>query len=174
MFSIIDVETTGGAHATSRITEIAIVCHDGQRVVEKFESLINPQCWIPSFITDLTGISNEMVRDAPTFEQVADDIRRLTKNTAFVAHNAAFDYGFVKREFGRLDEHFERDTFCTVRLSRKIFPGFSTYSLGPLCRALKINHINHHRAMGDAAATTQLFELLLKNDSNGLLKAWVD
>jgi DNA polymerase-3 subunit epsilon len=173
MFSIIDVETTGTANATSRMTEIAIICHDGQKIVEQFQSLINPQCWIPSYITQLTGISNDMVRKAPTFEQIADEVRRLTQNTAFVAHNASFDYGFVKREFGRLDEHFERDTLCTVRLSRKIFPGFPTYSLGRLCQSLRIPHTDHHRAMGDAAATMRLFELLLQNDRQGLLKEWI-
>jgi DNA polymerase III subunit epsilon len=170
MFAIIDVETTGHANYQNRITEIAIIRHDGVKVIETFESLVNPQCWIPSFITNLTGITNEMVRNAPTFEDIADEVRRLTKDAAFVAHNVGFDFTFVKNEFLRLDEHFEREKLCTVRLSRKIIPGFPSYSLGKICNSLKINHINHHRAMGDAAATVKLFEVLLKNDTNGLLK----
>ncbi|MCU0338769.1 MAG: 3'-5' exonuclease [Spirosomaceae bacterium] len=172
MFSIIDVETTGTANHGSRVTEIAILCHDGQRVVESFQSLVNPQCWIPGFITQLTGISNQMVRDAPTFEEIADEVRRLTRDTVFVAHNVAFDYGFVQREFGRLDEYFHRDRLCTVQLSRKIFPGYKSYSLGNICRSLQIEHTDHHRAMGDASATVRLFERLLANDSKGILKKW--
>jgi DNA polymerase III subunit epsilon len=173
MFAIIDVETTGHANYQNRITEIAIIRHDGQRVIETFESLVNPQCWIPSFIADLTGITNEMVRDAPTFEDIADEVRRLTKDAAFVAHNVGFDFTFVKNEFLRLEEHFDREKLCTVRLSRKIIPGHPSYSLGKICNTLKIKHINHHRAMGDAAATVLLFEVLLKNDINGLLKKWL-
>ena len=173
MFTIIDVETTGHPNYRNRITEIAIIKHDGQKIIESFESLVNPQCYIPPFISDLTGITNEMARLAPTFEVIADEVRRLTKNTAFVAHNVSFDFTFVKNEFLRLDEHFERDKLCTVRLSRKIIPGHKSYSLGNICRALKIQHINHHRAMGDAAATTRLFEILIQNDSNGLLKDWL-
>jgi len=169
MFSIIDIETTGGANATGRITEIAIVQHDGQRVVDSYQSLINPQCWIPSFITQLTGIDNQMVKDAPTFEEIADEVRNRTKNAVFVAHNVTFDYGFVKREFERLDEYFDRNKLCTVRLSRKIFPGYKSYSLGNICRDLQIQHTHHHRAMGDAAATVKLFELLLQNDHQGIL-----
>lgn len=173
MFAIVDIETTGGAYDTSRITEIAILRHDGRKVIDSYQTLINPKCWIPGFITQLTGIDNQMVRDAPTFEDIADDVRRMTQNAAFVAHNVTFDYGFVRREFGRLDEYFDRDTLCTVRLSRKIFPGYKSYSLGNICRDLQIQHTNHHRAMGDAAATTLLFELLLQHDKQGLLKGWI-
>lgn len=172
MFAIVDIETTGGAYATSRITEIAIIRHDGTQIIDSYQSLVNPACWIPSFITQLTGIDNEMVKDAPTFEEIADEVRRMTLNAAFVAHNASFDYGFVQREFNRLDEYFKRDTLCTVKLSRKIFPGYKSYSLGNICRDLQIRHVNHHRAMGDASATTLLFEQLLQNDHAGLLKGY--
>lgn len=173
MFSIVDIETTGGAYATSRITEIAIIRHDGARVIDSYQSLVNPKCWISSFITQLTGIDNEMVKDAPTFEEIADEVRQMTLNAAFVAHNASFDYGFVQREFNRLDEYFQRDTLCTVKLSRKIFPGYKSYSLGNICRDLQIRHVNHHRAMGDASATTLLFERLLQHDEKGILKDWL-
>ena len=169
MFSIIDVETTGGSNVHGRITEIAIVRHDGQQIVETYQSLVNPRAYIPYYITQLTGISNEMVKTAPTFEDIADEVRRLTKEAVFVAHNAGFDYGFVSREFNRIEEYFQRDKLCTVRLSRKIFPGFPSYSLGNLCQSLKIPLTNHHRAAADAAATTILFEMLLQNDHAGLL-----
>lgn len=168
MYAIIDIETTGGG-GTARITEIAVFRHDGLKVVDFFHSLINPEIYIPPFITRLTGISNEMVRDSPTFSDVQDALRAITKDAWFVAHNAKFDYGFIKREYGALEEYFQRDILCTVQLSRKIFPGLKSYSLGKLCESLDINIENRHRAHGDAEATVRLFEKLLLNDSKKLI-----
>lgn len=168
MYAIVDIETTGGG-GTSRITEIAVFRHDGTRIVDFFHSLINPEMYIPPFITRLTGIDNEMVKDAPTFPEVQDAVRAMTRDAWFVAHNAKFDYGFIKREFGALDEYFQRDLLCTVQLSRKIFPGLKSYSLGNLCESLEIMIENRHRAHGDAEATVRLFEKLLLNDSQNLI-----
>lgn len=168
MYAIVDIETTGGG-GNSRITEIAVFRHNGVEVVDFFHSLVNPEIFIPPFITRLTGIDNLMVQDAPTFSQVQDPIRALTRDAWFVAHNAKFDYGFLKKEFGLLDEHFDRELLCTVQLSRKIFPGFKSYSLGNLCESLAISIEDRHRAKGDAAATVKLFEMLLKNDGNRLI-----
>jgi len=168
MYAIVDIETTGGG-GTSRITEIAVFRHDGTRIVDFFHSLINPEMYIPPFITRLTGIDNEMVKDAPTFYDVQDAVRAMTRDAWFVAHNAKFDYGFLKREFGALDEYFQRDLLCTVQLSRKIFPGLKSYSLGNLCQSLEIMIENRHRAHGDAEATVRLFEKLLLNDSQNLI-----
>ncbi len=168
MYAIVDIETTGGGGA-ARITEIAVFRHDGLKTVDFFHSLINPECWIPPFITNLTGIDNAMVVDSPTFADVQDAVRRLTMDAWFVAHNAKFDYGFIKREFGAIDEYFQRDLLCTVQLSRKIFPGLKSYSLGNLCSSLEISIENRHRAQGDAAATVKLFEMLLMNDRQRLI-----
>ena len=168
MYAIVDIETTGGG-GTSRITEIAVFRHDGTRIVDFFHSLVNPEMYIPPFITRLTGIDNEMVKDAPTFCEVQDAVRAMTRDAWFVAHNAKFDYGFLKREFGALDEYFQRDLLCTVQLSRKIFPGLKSYSLGNLCESLEIMIENRHRAHGDAEATVRLFEKLLLNDSQNLI-----
>lgn len=168
MYAIVDIETTGGG-GTSRITEIAVFRHDGNRIVDFFHSLINPEIYIPPFITRLTGIDNEMVKDAPTFYDVQDAVRAMTRDAWFVAHNAKFDYGFIKREFGALDEYFQRDLLCTVQLSRKIFPGLKSYSLGNLCESLEIMIENRHRAHGDAEATVRLFEKLLLNDRQNLI-----
>ena len=125
--------------------------------------------YIPPFITRLTGIDNAMVKDAPTFYDVQDAVRAMTRDAWFVAHNAKFDYGFIKREFGALDEYFQRDLLCTVQLSRKIFPGLKSYSLGNLCESLEIMIENRHRAHGDAEATVRLFEKLLLNDRQNLI-----
>ncbi|GGB98963.1 3'-5' exonuclease [Dyadobacter sediminis] len=168
MYAIIDIETTGGG-GTARITEIAVFRHDGLKVVDTFHSLINPEIYIPPFITRLTGIDNEMVRNSPTFSDVQDALRNITKDAWFVAHNARFDYGFIKREYGALEEYFQRDILCTVQLSRKIFPGLKSYSLGKLCESLQIHIENRHRAHGDAEATVRLFEKLLLNDSKKLI-----
>ena len=168
MYAIVDIETTGGG-GNARITEIAVFRHDGIRIVDFFHSLVNPQMFIPPFITRLTGIDNAMVQDSPTFYDIQDSVRALTKDAWFVAHNAKFDYGFIKREFGAMEEYFQRETLCTVQLSRKIFPGFKSYSLGNLCESLQISIENRHRAHGDAAATVKLFELLLLNDLKKLI-----
>lgn len=168
MYAIVDIETTGGGGG-ARITEIAVFRHNGSEIVDFFHSLINPEIYIPPFITRLTGIDNAMVQDSPTFYDVQDQVRALTKDAWFVAHNAKFDYGFIKREFGAMDEYFQRDLLCTVQLSRKIFPGLKSYSLGNLCQSLEIIIENRHRAQGDAEATVRLFEKLLMNDRQKLI-----
>ena len=107
MYAIIDIETTGGSPGKDKITEIAIYVFDGDKIVNEFVSLINPERDIPYYITQLTGITNEMVADAPCFFEVAKDIIEITKDTMFVAHNVGFDYGFVKKEFQDLGYDFK-------------------------------------------------------------------
>ncbi|TAG58813.1 MAG: DNA polymerase III subunit epsilon [Cytophagales bacterium] len=161
MYAIIDIETTGGKPIKSNITEIAIIIHDGEKVIDKFTTLLNPQCHIPYFITNLTGISNDMVHDAPKFHEVAKQIVEITKDCVFVAHNVNFDYSFVKAAFKNLGYDYNRKTLCTVKLSRKTFPGLASYSLGNLCKHFEIQNKAQHRAMGDAEATIQVFEKIL-------------
>jgi DNA polymerase-3 subunit epsilon len=166
LFSVIDIETTGGLATKEKITEIAIYVTDGNSIIEEFSTLINPERRIPSFITGLTGITNEMVEDAPKFYEVAAKIVELTKNTVFVAHNASFDYSFVKNEFSQLGYNFKLNTLCTLQLSRKLFKGHKSYSLGNLCNDLGIVIHNRHRAGGDAQATAILFKMLYEFDLN--------
>lgn len=161
MYAIVDIETTGGSADKSRITEIAIYRYDGEKIVDEFVTLINPESFIPSNITRLTGISNEMVANAPRFFEVARKIVEITDGAFFVAHNVSFDYRFVQAEFKRLGYSFTRDTLCTVKLSRKYLPGYSSYSLGSICSDLNISINGRHRAAGDALATVKLFETLL-------------
>ncbi|QJW92028.1 3'-5' exonuclease [Spirosoma taeanense] len=169
MYCIVDVETTGGVKGPTRLTEVAIFRHDGRQVVDSFHSLVNPGCPIPPFIRHLTGISDEMVQEAPTFAEVASDVLSITQDAIFVAHNVNFDFNFIKKELDWLGYEFFRRTLCTVRTSRKVFPGFPSYSLGKLCRSLEIPLNDRHRAHGDAAATVQLFERLLLHDAHGLI-----
>jgi DNA polymerase-3 subunit epsilon len=164
LFSIVDIETTGGSSKSDKITEIAIYVSDGEKIVDTYESLINPERVIPYQITALTGITNQMVEDAPKFFELARKIVEITENTVFVAHNASFDYGFVKREFERLGYRYKRDTLCTVKLSRKLIPGHKSYSLGKICQDIGININDRHRAAGDALATVKLFHMLHAHD----------
>ncbi|GAB4048572.1 3'-5' exonuclease [Spirosoma litoris] len=169
MYCIVDVETTGGVKGPARLTEIAIFRHDGQQVVDSFHTLLNPECPIPPFIRHLTGITEEMVQDAPLFADVAEEVLRITEGAVFVAHNVGFDFSFIQKELNWLGYDFFRRTLCTVRTSRKLIPGYPSYSLGKLCRSLNIPLNGRHRAKGDAAATVLLFEMLLRHDSNGII-----
>ena len=168
MFAIVDIETCGGKfdYPKGRIIDICIVVHDGLGVVDKFSTLINPECYISPYFTNISGITNEMVADAPKFHEVAKQIIEYTEGKIFVAHNSAFDYNFIKSEFAALGYKYRRETLCTVRLSRKLMPGRISYSLGNLCASLGIDNEARHRAEGDAVATSKLFDLLLrlKND----------
>ena len=164
MFAIIDIETTGGSARLEKITEIAIYLHDGEKITGEYKTLINPERNIPYFITNLTGITNEMVENAPRFFEIAKTIVELTEGRTFVAHNARFDYSFIRQEFKSLGYNFSRNLIDTVSLSRKLFPGHRSYSLGNICRDLRIDIAGRHRAAGDAMATVRLFEMLLKKD----------
>lgn len=164
MFAIVDIETCGSsfAYRKGRIIEIAILVHDGMSVVDTFSTLINPDCHITGFFTNISGITNEMVKDAPRFHDVAKDILSYLEGKIFVAHNVSFDYNFVKDEFASLGFKFRAETLCTVKLSRKLIPGKRSYSLGNLCESLGIPIENRHRAEGDAVATAKLLDLLLQ------------
>jgi len=161
MYSVIDIETTGTNNQTGKIIEIAIILFNGQYISDSFVSLINPECYIPHIITRITGITNEMVVNSPKFYEIAKNIVTLTSNKIFVAHNASFDYNFIRKEFKELGYDFFRKTMCTVELSRKLMPGHNSYSLGKLCNDLKIEINGRHRAEGDALATVELLKKLL-------------
>ncbi len=165
-YAIIDIETTGGNHRTERITEIAIYVHDGEKVVDEYATLINPEKYIPPFISGLTGITNQMVENAPKFFEVAKEIVLKTEDTVFVAHNANFDYSFIKSEFKQLGFDFNKNTLDTVKLARKLLPGHASYSLGKICNDLGIEINGRHRAAGDALATVKLFEILLSKNED--------
>ena len=174
-FAIIDVETTGGRADRDKITEIAIVLHDGDQVIDTYSTLLNPECLIPGYISQLTGITNDMVAGAPRFWEVARTIVEMTENAVFVAHNARFDYSFIREEFRRLGYTYTRKTLCTVQLSRKSFPGLPSYSLGNLIRHFGIHVDQRHRALADTIATADLFSRILRSQNgqdqvNHLLK----
>lgn len=162
MYAIVDIETTGGHASSHAITEIAILVFDGSKVVEEYHSLVNPGREIPIYITALTGITNEMVADAPYFEDIAAEVASILDRNIFVAHNVNFDYSFLKHNLKQAGFELESRKLCTVRLSRKVFPGLPSYSLGNLCRQLDIRIEQRHRAGGDAKATAILFDKLIR------------
>ena len=164
MYAIVDIETTGGSSRIEKITEIAIFQHDGEKITGEFVTLVNPERNIPYFITSLTGITNEMVENAPRFFEVAKRIVELTEGRTIVAHNARFDYSFIRQEFKYLGYNFSRNLLDTVTLGRKLMPGHRSYSLGNICRDLGIMINGRHRAAGDALATARLFEMLMTRD----------
>jgi len=175
VYCIVDIETTGNGIQGNKITEIAIFKFDGKDIIDEFTSLVNPQCDIPPFITGLTGIDNDLVRDAPTLREVAPQILAMTEDCVFVAHSVNFDYNVLKNEFQSLGLAFVRKKLCTVRMARTVFPGFSSYSLGKLCSSLSIPLTDRHRARGDAHATVLLFKKILSvNASEEVLKRFLN
>lgn len=165
MYAIVDIETNGGSLRNSKITEIAVYRHDGEKVIDTFLTLIDPESYIPPFITQLTGISNDMVVGAPKFYEIAKQLISITEDAIFVAHSVNFDYTIIRAEFKKLGYDFNREKLCTVKLSRKLIPLQPSYSLGNLAESLGIEINGRHRAGGDAEATVKLFEMLISLDS---------
>jgi DNA polymerase-3 subunit epsilon len=174
LYSVVDIETTGNGYKGQKITEISVFLFDGEKIIDEFTSLVNPEQAIPYFITNLTGITEAMVRTAPKFYEIAKKVAEITKDAIFVAHNVNFDYNIIRDEFKSLGFDFKRKKLCTVRLSRKIIPGLSSYSLGNICTAEGIEIAARHRAKGDAEATVELFRRLLKRDDNFTINSFLN
>lgn len=163
-FAVVDIETTGSTPQSAGITEIAIVIHNGVEVTGKYVTLINPRHKIPPFIVNMTGISDEMVAGAPLFEDVAPQIYNLLNGRVFVAHNVSFDYSFVHYLLGKSGFQWSAPKLCTIKLSRRVFPGLEKYGLGSLTRDLGIKIEGRHRAWGDAAATAQVLTMAIEKE----------
>lgn len=147
---ITDIETTGGRYHNHRIIEIGMIKVVNGQKVDEFQSLIDPQCEIPANITTLTGITNEMVRTAPTFNALHESIYEFLEGSIFVAHNARFDYGFIKQEFERQGVRYSSKVLCSLRLSRKLFPRFKRHDISSIMQRYGIAVENRHRALDDA------------------------
>lgn len=160
LYVVVDLETTGGHLPYHRITEIGAVKVKNGIVVDSFQTLINPERHISREISALTGITNEMVKDAPKFREVADSFQEFSKDCIFVAHNVNFDYGFLQSEFERIEQKFVRPFVCTKVLMRKHYPGLNSYGLKNLCSYFNIPLVNHHRAFADAEAAAGLLRLI--------------
>ena len=161
-YVVVDVETTGGKGEKHRVTEIGAVKVRNGEIVDRFQTLLNPQRTIPPNIVRLTGITPAMVEDAPYFMDIADEFEAFMEDAIFVAHNVEFDYGFISREFARLGRSFRHAKLCTCSSMRKLYPGHRSYSLAALCQQYGISLQQHHRALCDAEAAAEL--LLLINE----------
>lgn len=157
-FAFLDIETTGGNNSHDRITEIGIRFWRSGQVVGEWQTLINPETRISPFIERLTGISNEMVADAPRFGEIVDELEARLEGKVFVAHNARFDYGFIKSEFRRLGRLFTAKVLCTVKLSRRMYPEFRRHNMDALIDRHNLARVQRHRAMGDVSAMLSFFE----------------
>ncbi len=160
VYVVVDLETTGGQNSFHRVTEIGAVKLAGGEILGRFQTLVNPGRPIPREIQQLTGITNEMVRTAPPFREVADALDEFTRDAIFVAHNVAFDYGFLQREYERLDRRFVRPFVCTKQGMRNYYPGLESYGLKNLSLRFGINLTEHHRALADAEAAAGLLRLI--------------
>ena len=154
----LDIETTGASARYSRITEIGALRVEDHKVVATFKQLVNPEEPIPPFITRMTGISNDMVWEAPTFRGIADDLELFLSDALFVAHNVNFDYSFIKAEYARIGNTFNMDRLCSVQLSRKLYPEHRSHKLDKIIERMGIDVINRHRALDDAEVIWKFFQ----------------
>jgi len=164
MYTIIDLETTGGKFNEESIIEVAAYRFDGNSIKDQFISLVNPQRDIHPYVEKLTGITSKMVKTAPKFHEIAKRVVEITSDSILVAHNAQFDYRILQLEFKRLGYEFSMKSLCTVILSQELLPEQESYKLGRLSRSLGIPLKDRHRASGDALATVELFKILLEKD----------
>jgi DNA polymerase-3 subunit epsilon len=157
-FVFLDLETTGASPAFARITEIGAIRVENGVVVARFSKLVNPDQPVPPFITRLTGITDEMLWDAPAFAAIAAELEEFLDGAIFIAHNVQFDYGFLKAEFDRLTRPFAVDRFCTARLSRRLYPTQRRHNLDTILAVHGIYVKNRHRALDDAEALFEFFQ----------------
>jgi DNA polymerase-3 subunit epsilon len=155
----LDLETTGATATRDRITEIGLIEVDHGEFTGEWSTLVNPQTRIPPFIESLTGISNAMVADAPAFDELAAGLKARLDGRLLIAHNARFDYGFLKNEFARLDIRYAADVVCTVKLSRKLYPGHARHNLDSLMERHGVACEARHRALGDARVLWDLLQI---------------
>jgi DNA polymerase-3 subunit epsilon len=170
-FTIVDVETTGGSAFFHRVIEIGILRVERGELVQKFKSLVKPGRDVPEFITEITGINSKMLKKAPTFEEIAEDILPLFEDSIFVAHNSNFDYKFLKTEFGRAGLSFNMETLCTVRLSRALYPNYKRHNLSAIIERFNFKCKNRHRAFDDAKVLWDFLRLAEKEFQAEVLSA---
>lgn len=169
--TFVDVETTGTSFTRDRIIEIALIQVENGRVVNQFSSLVNPQRHVPESIFEMTGISKTELEFAPTFREVIQDVGELLADSIFVAHNAAFDYGFVKNEFRLLEKEYSAKCLCTVKLSRALFPRFKRHNLDSIIERFDISCESRHRALDDAKVMVEFLNKVVDQFPTDVLDA---
>lgn len=168
---LLDIETTGGSAASSRITEIGALRIENGKVVATYNQLVNPEEPVPYFITQLTGIDDAMLWDAPTFRGIADDLELFLSDAIFVAHHVSFDYSFIKMEFARIGYAFNMDRICSAKVSRRLYPEHKSHALDRLIERLNLSVKNRHRAYDDAEVIWKFFNAEMQRDTLKLISA---
>lgn len=162
VYAFVDVETTGFNPASDRIIEVAVVRYEDGQIVDTYQTLINPEIYVSSFIQEMTGIDLWTLQTAPTFFEIADEILERFEDATLVAHNVGFDYGFLSKEFARLNYEFRPSRLCTVQLSRALYQQFRSHALDSVIERFCIQCEERHRALGDTLATVEFFEIARK------------
>lgn len=160
-YVVVDLETTGLSAYNNKITEIAAARVIDGKIIDEFQTLVNPKVPIPSFITRLTGISNDMVKDAPKINQALPNFLSFLKDDLFIAHNATFDYNFLSYNSNILNHNFNNKKLCTRKLASRILPNLPNKKLSTLCDHFNIKNSQAHRALSDVRATVKVFENML-------------
>ncbi|HEY7904573.1 MAG TPA: 3'-5' exonuclease, partial [Casimicrobiaceae bacterium] len=171
--AFVDLETTGTSAAGDRVTEVGIVRVDDGTRIREWSTLVDPECSIPPGVQALTGITNSMVAGAPTFGQIVDEVAGRLAGCIFVAHNARFDYGFLKHEFGRLGRSFSAKVVCTVKLSRRLFPDADRHNLDAVIVRHGLDSADRHRALGDARVLLAFVQALYREHAADVVDAAV-
>lgn len=169
-FIVLDLETTGLSKYKHQITEVAAIRIDGDKVIDKYQTLVNPQRNIPSWITRLTWITNEMVENAPTIDEILPDFLNFIKDDIIVAHNSSFDYGFLSENIYKHQKFWmENPVLCTRKLTSRLIPELPRKNLWSICEHMNLVNEQAHRAMWDTEVTVEVFKNLLKL----LTKKWI-
>lgn len=158
----LDIETTGASARSSRITEIGALRVEEGVIVGKFSELVNPEEHIPAFISRMTGITDEMVWDSPTFQGIAHELEYFMDGAVFIAHHVNFDYSFIREEYAKLKNNFSMDRACTVRLDRRLYPDQRSHALDRIIERMGLEVANRHRAFDDAEVLWKFFEFELR------------
>jgi DNA polymerase-3 subunit epsilon len=169
----VDIETNGLNHIRGRVIEVAAIRVENGKVVRSFNTLVDPETELPYFITNLTGITTNDVKSAPTFHQIADELEDILRGAIFVAHNVRFDYSFLKQEFKRVGKTFLPRQLCTVRLSRALFPEHRSHKLQSLIERYNFTYQNRHRAYDDAEVLWQFIKYVQVNIAVEVIEAAV-
>lgn len=156
-----DIETTGGSPFSSRITEIGAIRVENDKVVGTFNQLLNPEQHVPTFITRMTGISDDMLWEAPLFRSIADDLDVFLEDAIFIAHNVNFDYGFIKAAYHEMGNKFAMDRMCTARLSRRLYPDQPRHNLDTIIARHGFVVKDRHRALDDAKVLYEFYQKAL-------------
>ncbi|MFN5621465.1 MAG: exonuclease domain-containing protein [Flavobacteriales bacterium] len=158
IYAVTDIETTGSHASGNSIIEIGIVLFDGEKVVHEFSTLIDPGVVVPPYISALTGITTDMLKGAPTFDAIADQLEEIFEGAIFVAHNVGFDFSFIRAEFAAIGRNWNPPRLCSMRMARKAFPGQASYGLNKICTWMGLTNEQAHRALSDARVSAEILK----------------